>query len=94
MAIEVAPLPLPASADPTKFTDFGREVKGINPGTLTPEQFKEIEQLLYKVRHDRTSSQVHSVDYMRANTAFGSTLPQRRPHARTAVCSDQGMFII
>ena len=49
MAIELAPLPLPPSADPSKFSEFGREVKGINPGTLTPEQFKEIEELLYKV---------------------------------------------
>jgi hypothetical protein len=49
MAIEVAPLPLPPSADPSKFKEFGREVKGIDVGNLTPEQFKEIEQLLYKV---------------------------------------------
>ena len=53
MAIELAPLPLPPSADASKFTEFGREVKGVNPGTLTPEQFKEIEQLLYKVRTER-----------------------------------------
>jgi len=50
MSVEVLPLPLPASADPSKFTDFGREVKGIHPGKLTPEQFKEISDLLYKVR--------------------------------------------
>ena len=50
MAIETAPLPLPPSADPSKFTEFGREVKGVNPGTLTAEQFKEVEELLYKVR--------------------------------------------
>ena len=49
MAIEVLPLPLPPSADPSKFKDFGREVKGIHPGRLTDEEFKEIEQLLYKV---------------------------------------------
>lgn len=55
MAIEVAPLPLPASADPSKFTDFGREVKGVNPGSLTPEEFKEIEELLYKVRFTNVS---------------------------------------
>ncbi|KAF8323761.1 Clavaminate synthase-like protein [Clavulina sp. PMI_390] len=48
MSIELAPLPLPPSANPAHFADFGREVKGINPGELTPEQFKEIEQLLYK----------------------------------------------
>lgn len=49
MAIELAPLPLPASADASKFADFGREVKGVNPGGLTLDQFKEIEELLYKV---------------------------------------------
>lgn len=49
MAIEIAHLPLPASADASKFANFGRQVKGVNPGALTPDQFKEIEELLYKV---------------------------------------------
>ena len=49
MAIETVPLPLPTSADASKFADFGREVKGVNPGSFTPEEFKELEQLLYKV---------------------------------------------
>ena len=53
MTIELAPLPLPPSANPTKLADFGREGKGVAPGTLTPEQFKEIEQLLYQVLPDR-----------------------------------------
>ncbi|KAF9225265.1 Clavaminate synthase-like protein [Gyrodon lividus] len=48
MAIELTPLPLPTSADPSKFVDFGREVKGVNPGTLTPAQFVEIHDALYK----------------------------------------------
>lgn len=48
MTIELAPLPLPASADPTKFTDFGREVKGVDPGNLTQEQFSEVYEALYK----------------------------------------------
>ncbi|EPQ60200.1 Clavaminate synthase-like protein [Gloeophyllum trabeum ATCC 11539] len=48
MAIEVHPLPLPASADPTKFKDFGREVKGVNPGELTGQEFEAISDLLYK----------------------------------------------
>lgn len=51
MAIELVPLPLPESADASKFSDFGREVKNLNPGTLSPEQFKEIEQALYTVRN-------------------------------------------
>ena len=50
MAIDLSPLPLPASADPSYFVDFGREVKGINPGELTPPQFTEIHDALYKVR--------------------------------------------
>jgi alpha-ketoglutarate-dependent taurine dioxygenase len=50
MAIELTPLPLPDSADPANFVDFGREVKGVNPGELTPEQFQEIREALYK--HD------------------------------------------
>ena len=49
MAIEILPLPLPRTADPSKFKDFGREVRGVHPGRLTDEEFKEIEQLLYKV---------------------------------------------
>jgi xanthine dioxygenase len=50
MAIELSPLPLPPSADAAKLADFGREVKGIDLGALTPVQFKEIQELLYKVR--------------------------------------------
>lgn len=49
MAIELVPLPLPASADASKLADFGREVKGVNPADLTPELFKEVEEALYKV---------------------------------------------
>ena len=49
MAIQTAPLPLPASADPSKFTEFGREVLNVSPGNLSPEDFAEIEKLLYKV---------------------------------------------
>ena len=49
MAIEVAPLPVPSTADASKLKDFGREVKGVNPGALSPEEFQEIHDLLYKV---------------------------------------------
>ncbi|KAH9486196.1 Alpha-ketoglutarate-dependent xanthine dioxygenase xan-1 [Psilocybe cubensis] len=48
MAIELCPLPLPVSADAAMLADFGREVKGVNPAEMTPEQFKEIEEALYK----------------------------------------------
>ncbi|KAE9394487.1 Clavaminate synthase-like protein [Gymnopus androsaceus JB14] len=47
MTIELAPLPLPTTTDPSKFGNFGREVKGINPGDCTPEQLEEIKQALY-----------------------------------------------
>jgi hypothetical protein len=59
MAIELIPLPLPASADASKFTDFGREVKGVNPAEFTPEQFKEIEEALYKVRYHNNVYAMH-----------------------------------
>ncbi|KAJ3572185.1 hypothetical protein NP233_g3260 [Leucocoprinus birnbaumii] len=48
MAIELAPLPLPPSADASKFANFGREVRGLHPGKLTPEQLKEVQEALYK----------------------------------------------
>lgn len=52
MTIELTALTLPPSADASKFTDFGREVKGVNPAALTPEQFQEVQEALYKVcRH-------------------------------------------
>ncbi|KAG6917384.1 hypothetical protein DXG01_002763 [Tephrocybe rancida] len=50
MAIELIPLPLPPSADASKFADFGREVRGVNPGSLDPGQFAEVQEALYK--HD------------------------------------------
>lgn len=53
MSIQLESLPLPPSANPAHFADFGKEVKGVHPGELTPEQFKEIEQLLYKVCEPR-----------------------------------------
>jgi hypothetical protein len=50
MAIEIVPLPLPASADASMFGQMGREVKGYNPETASEEELKEIQDLLYKVR--------------------------------------------
>ncbi|KZP22160.1 Clavaminate synthase-like protein [Athelia psychrophila] len=47
MTIELVPLTLPESADASNFADFGRQVKNVDPGALSPEQFKEIEQALY-----------------------------------------------
>ncbi|KAJ7052296.1 hypothetical protein C8F01DRAFT_1221996 [Mycena amicta] len=48
MAISLAPLPIPASADASQLADFGREVISADPGTLTPEQFEEVREALYK----------------------------------------------
>ena len=45
MGIELVPLP---SASP--LVKFGTEVKGIDPGNLGPEQFRLVEEALYKVR--------------------------------------------
>jgi xanthine dioxygenase len=64
MTIELTALALPPSADASKFADFGREVKGVNPGTLTPEQFQEIQEALYKVcrHHLRDIFLIHNHD--------------------------------
>ncbi|KIY50424.1 Clavaminate synthase-like protein [Fistulina hepatica ATCC 64428] len=48
MVIELVPLPLPKSADPSRFVDFGREVKGLDPGNLSPGDFAQVEDALYK----------------------------------------------
>ncbi|KAJ7044382.1 Clavaminate synthase-like protein [Mycena alexandri] len=50
MPITLKPLPLPASADPSNFSQFGREVLGVDPANLTSEQFAEVREELY--RHD------------------------------------------
>lgn len=72
MAIELTPLPLPASADPSNFVDFGREVKGVDPGNLTPEQFAEVYDALYKVCLTATSSnsQSHSHEIRSTSTVL------------------------
>lgn len=75
MAIETAPLPLPASADPTKFTEFGREVLNVNPGNLSPEEFAEVEKLLYKVRGDLLVRRSTSAD-RQLLLALSTSVPQ------------------
>lgn len=49
MAIELVPLPQPTSANASGLKDFGREVIGLHPGKLTPQQLKEVQEALYKV---------------------------------------------
>ncbi len=46
MTFRTVPLALPPSADPLKFSNFGRQVIGANPGDLSPSEFSEIQQLL------------------------------------------------
>ncbi|KAJ3781472.1 Clavaminate synthase-like protein [Lentinula aff. detonsa] len=48
MTINLAFLPLPASAEPSHFLTFGREVKDIHPGNCTLEQLEDIKQALYQ----------------------------------------------
>jgi len=51
MAIELVPIPLLGPADASKLANFGREVRGIDPATITlgSELLKEIESALYTV---------------------------------------------
>lgn len=49
MSIELVPLPLPAKADCIRMAEFGREIRGVDPKNVTPEQFAQIREALYKV---------------------------------------------
>ena len=49
MTIDVAPLPLPVSADAVQFREFGKEVIGTTLTHLSQAEFREIENLVYKV---------------------------------------------
>ena len=49
MVLELASLPVSSTADASTLANFGREVKGLNPSALNPEEFEEIQRLLYKV---------------------------------------------
>lgn len=44
------PIPVPPSADPAMFKDFGRQVEGFEPDNVTSEQMEEIMDMLYKAR--------------------------------------------
>jgi len=46
--IKVLPVPLPPSADASKFKEFGRVVEGVDLSNLSPEEAKEVQELLYK----------------------------------------------
>lgn len=87
MAIELLPLPVPASANVEKLADFGREVKGVNPAEFTPEEFKEIEQALYKVR--LSSSCTFMVTHI--YPARSAPIQECQSVARTTICTNEGV---
>ena len=90
MAIEVFPLPAPPTADAEKLKDFGREVRGVNPGALSPEEFKEVHDLLYKVTTAHHERRISSLSYRRSARCASLSRCRRLP--RAAVCFDQGTY--
>ncbi|KAF9459848.1 taurine catabolism dioxygenase [Collybia nuda] len=48
MSIQLTPLPLSPKADPVKMAEFGREIKGVDLNNVTPTQFAQIREALYK----------------------------------------------
>ncbi|KAJ3500963.1 hypothetical protein NLJ89_g9556 [Agrocybe chaxingu] len=50
MVLSFSPLAFPPTIDSAHFGDFGREVSGVQPSYLSPEEFAKIEKALYK--HD------------------------------------------
>ena len=91
MTIETVPLTLPPSADPSKFTQFGREVIGVDPGNLSPAEFAEIEQLLYAVNDQKSLLAQQSPDHIPARR---SSFPKCQLFSRTTVCIDKGRLQI
>ena len=49
MTVRTVPLTHTPSADPSKMSNFGREVIGIDPSNLSSSDFAEIQDLLYEV---------------------------------------------
>ncbi|WVW86554.1 hypothetical protein I302_108604 [Kwoniella bestiolae CBS 10118] len=47
-SLTFSPIPLPPSANPKYFSDFGRKVDGFDPSQMTPSQKDEIINNLYK----------------------------------------------
>ena len=91
MAIETLPLPVPPTADAQKLKEFGREVKGVNPGELTPEQFKEVHDLLYKVSAPVLERHLTSLKHNRV--ARRPAFSRCGSHAFPAICPHQGLMI-
>ena len=89
MAIELTPLPLPPSADPSKFADFGRQVTGVHPGNFTPDEFNDIREALYKVRRRPSGERELNADHLFA--ARRSLVSGCCCDARAAVCIDKGV---
>lgn len=89
MSIQLEPLPLPSTANATQFADFGRVVNGVNPGELSSEQFKEIEQLLYKVKSLSTALSRLNWWYW-IQVAFNLTIQERHCIPWAAVRTHQG----
>ena len=85
MPVELVPIPLPASADPNKFTEFGRQVQGVDLSQLTPLEFEVIEQAVYKVLIWLPTA------FQSSNSVAWSTfISKRQLESGAAVCPHKG----
>ena len=73
MPIQTVPFTLPPSADPSKLSNFGREVIGVNPGNLSSSDFAEIQQLLYEVPILCPDAPEHSLIMSHSSTMLSSS---------------------
>ncbi|TCD67895.1 hypothetical protein EIP91_011829 [Steccherinum ochraceum] len=48
MTLQAVPLQFPESLDTEAYSEFGREIRGVDVAKLSEEEFKDIEQLVYK----------------------------------------------
>jgi hypothetical protein len=78
-------LPVPPSADPAAFKDFGRKVEGFNPDTIDDKGMAEIVEMLYKVG---PSASVWELAHW---LAFGPTVPRGQVDTKATIRNDSCM---
>ncbi|KAJ3823259.1 hypothetical protein F5880DRAFT_1652892 [Lentinula raphanica] len=72
MTIKLVPISLPPTADASKFTDIGREVRGVDPGSLSTESFEQIRDALYKLTPEQQYALTKAFDPESENYGHGN----------------------
>ena len=82
-----SPLPLPASANPEYFAEFGRRVEGFDASQISHEQMTEIIERLYKVGAEYHGSSLLTI-YILHSVALYTTVQRVAAHSEAAIRID------